>query len=96
MASKSHARLIQLQSNTTKLKSHGLQLQTFHELLPYTRNAEKDGRSHGQEAVLEGSGLQVEGTRKVGGCITGLDVGADEGGDDVDHHASDVREGQVR
>ena len=91
--------LIQVQSNTIKLKRHlssiCLQLQTFHELLPNARNAEKDGRSHSQETVLEGAGLEVERAGKIDGCITRFDVGADEGSDDVDHHACDVRQGQV-
>jgi hypothetical protein len=67
----------------------------FHELLPDAGNSEEDGGAHRQEALFERAELQVQRPREVGGGVAGFDGGADERGDDINHHASDVRQRQV-
>jgi hypothetical protein len=68
----------------------------FHELLPDPGNAQENSGPHSQETVLESASFKIQRAGKVSRGVTGFDGSADERSNDVNHHASDVRQGQVR
>lgn len=81
--------------NTARGAAHAARARSFHKLLPDPGNAEEDGGPHSQKTVLQSASFKIERAGKVGSGVAGFDCGANKRGNDINHHAGDVGQGQV-